>query len=158
MLNISRRLGIASIVLTVLAFPALAHQYKVGGLVLSHPWVRATPPGAEVAAGYVKITNSGSEPDRLVAFSSPAAQLGEIHIGSIVDGIAKMRRLENGVEIPAGATVELAPGGLHLMLVKLRQTLVEDTIIKATLTFEKAGAIEIELVVEKMGAAEGSHQ
>lgn len=153
------------ILLTALAFaaahlsgPAAAHEYKIGDLTLRHPWVRATPPGAEVTAGYVRIVNSGNAPDRLVAISSPIAESGEIHEGKLVDDIAKMRRLENGVEIPAGATVDLEPSGIHLMLVKLKQSLVENMTIKATLTFERAGPIDIELVVEKIGAMEGSHQ
>jgi hypothetical protein len=152
------------ILLTALAFaaahlsgPAAAHEYKIGNLIIRHPWVRATPPGAEVAAGYVRIVNTGGDTDRLIAVSSPVAEAGEIHEGSIVDGIAKMRRLETGVEIPAGASTDLTPSGAHLMLVKLKQSLVEDTTVKATLTFERAGPIDIELVVEKMGAMEGSH-
>jgi copper(I)-binding protein len=144
--------------LAQLAGPAAAHQYKIGHLTLNHPWVRATPPGAEVAAGYVKIVNGGSEPDRLVGVASPVAEAGEIHEGSVVDGVAKMRRLDDGLEIPAGATVELAPGGVHMMLVGLKQSLVKDSTVKATLTFERAGPIDIELVVEKMGASEASHQ
>jgi hypothetical protein len=158
MLNHLRRFGVAALALILFASPAHAHQYKVGDLTLRHPWVRATPPGAEVTAGYVRIVNSGNAPDRLVAISSPIAESGEIHEGKLVNDIAKMRRLENGVEIPAGTTVDLEPSGIHLMLVKLKQSLVEDMTIKATLTFERAGPIDIELVVEKMGAMKGSHQ
>jgi hypothetical protein len=158
MLNLCRRSALAAFALLALSVPSFAHQYKVGDLTLRHPWARATPPGAEVAAGYVRITNSGNAPDRLVAISSPIAESGEIHEGTLVDDIAKMRRLENGVEIPAGTTVDLEPSGIHLMLVKLKQSLVEDMTIKATLTFERAGPVDIELVVEKMGAMEGSHQ
>ena len=138
--------------LLVLALPAAAHQYKVGGIVLHHPWARATPPGATVAAAYVEIINKGAEADRLVSVTSPIAEVAEIHDATVVDGVSKMRRIEGGLEIAAGATVEIKPGGIHIMLMRLKDTLVENVPVKATLIFEKAGAIEVELVVEKVGA------
>ena len=58
---------------------------------------------------------------------------------------------------PPGATVTLAPGGLHLMLMGLRKPLVRDTLVPLTLVFEKAGSVEIELSVEAMGAQRRTH-
>jgi copper(I)-binding protein len=72
-----------------------------------------------------------------------------------MDGdVMQMRKLEGGLEIAPGATVELKPGSFHGMLMKLKESFVEDAAVKATFTFEKAGAIEVDLVVEKMGATE----
>ncbi|MEZ5923048.1 MAG: copper chaperone PCu(A)C [Hyphomicrobiaceae bacterium] len=147
-----RTLLLLALALIGLASPALAHEYKLGALTLHHPWARATPPGAQVAGAYVEIVNAGTEPDRLIAVSSPVAEVGEIHEMSMVEDVMKMRRLEAGLEIPAGATVSLKPGSFHIMLMKLKEPLVENVPVKATLTFENAGAIEVELVVEKIGA------
>lgn len=147
-------LGLLALLLIGHANPAAAHEYKVGAIVLHHPWTRATPPGAEVAVAYVKITNTGEASDRLVAISSPVAGKGEIHDMTMDGDVMQMRKLEGGVEIPAGATVELKPGGAHGMLMQLDEALVEDGAVKATFTFEKAGAIEVEMVVEKMGATQ----
>ncbi|MFO1170323.1 MAG: copper chaperone PCu(A)C [Hyphomicrobiaceae bacterium] len=143
-----------ALALVGLATPAFAHEYKVGALVLTHPWTRATPPGAEVAAAYVKIVNEGDTADRLVAISSPLAEMGEIHEMKMDGDVMQMRKLEGGLEIAPGATVELKPGGFHGMLMKLKESFVKDGAVKATFTFEKAGPIEVELVVEDMGATE----
>lgn len=139
--------------LALLILPAAAHQYKVGSIELRHPWTRATPPGAAVAVVYVEIVNKGEEADRLLAVASPLAEAGDIHETKMDGDVMQMRRIEGGLEIPPGATIVLKPGGLHGMLTKLKQSLVQDQTVKATLTFEKAGAIEVELVVEKIGAA-----
>ncbi len=149
-----RTLLLLTLALIGLASPALAHEYKAGGLVLTHPWTRATPPGAEVAAAYIKITNTGDAADRLVGVSSPAAEMGEIHEMKMDGDVMQMRKLEGGLEIAPGATVELKPGSFHGMLMKLKESFVKDGAVKATFTFEKAGAIEVELVVEDMGATE----
>ncbi len=144
---------LAALLLAILAVPAAAHRYEAGSIDLHHPWTRATPPGAAVAVVYVEIVNTGEESDRLVAISSPAAEGGEIHETKMDGDVMQMRRIEGGVEIPPGATVALKPGGIHGMLTKLKQSFVQDSTVKATLTFEKAGTIEVELVVEKIGAA-----
>ena len=149
-----RTLLLAALALIGLASPAFAHEYKVGSLVLTHPWTRATPPGSEVAAAYVKISNTGDAPDRLIGVSSPTAEMGEIHEMKMEGDVMQMRKLEGGLEIAPGATVELKPGSFHGMLMKLKESFVKDGAVKATFTFEKAGAVEVELVVEEMGATE----
>jgi copper(I)-binding protein len=140
--------------LTLLSGPAFAHEYKLGDISIHHPWARATPPGAEVGGAYVVILNAGATADRLVSVTTPLAEAGEIHEMTMVEDVMKMRRLENGLEIPAGGSVELKPGGIHIMLVKLKAPLVENVPVMMTLMFERAGPIEVELVVEKIGATE----
>src|SRR5829696_5659850 len=81
--------GIA--VLAALALAAQAHEFKVGAIEISHPWARATPKGATVAGGYVKITNTGKEADRLAGGSSPVAGRFEIHHMSMNNGVMQMR-------------------------------------------------------------------
>jgi copper(I)-binding protein len=132
--------------------PSLAHGYKLGALEVSHPWSRETAPGAKIGVGYLKVKNTGGEPDRLIAVETPAAEKVEIHESAEENGIAKMRPVD-GVVIPAGGEVALAPGGLHLMLVNLKEGLAAGERVPATLVFEKAGRVDVELAVEEMGAA-----
>jgi periplasmic copper chaperone A len=127
-------------------------SYKLGSLVIEAPWIRATPQGAKVAGGYVKITNTGQGPDRLIGGSLPIADQVEVHEMSMTDGVMKMRRLEKGLEIGAGKTVELRPGSYHLMFTGLQQGLKAKQTIKGTLTFDKAGSIEVEYRVAPIGA------
>jgi hypothetical protein len=136
----------------VLANAASAHQYKLGSLEIVHPWARATPKGASVAAGYLTIVNKGTTADRLVGFSSPEAGKFEIHEMSMDNGVMKMRPLPNGIEIKSGATVELKPGSYHLMFVDIKRPFEKGKRVKGTLTFQKAGPIDVEYVVEAVGA------
>src|SRR6266850_793809 len=89
---------------------ASAHEYKAGSIEIKHPWSRATPKGSEVAGGFMKLINTGSESDRLIGGSTPAAGKFEIHEMSMDGGVMKMRQLPNGIEIKPGETVELKPG------------------------------------------------
>ena len=127
---------------------ALAHA---GDISLDHPWSRATPAGAPVGAGYVTLKNSGAAADKLLSATADVAGKVEIHEMSMDGGVMKMRPV-NGLEIPAGKSVELKPGGYHIMFMGLKQPLKAGDTIKGTLTFEKAGAVPVEYKVEAMGA------
>lgn len=134
---------------------ALAHGFEVGELEIDHPWSRETPEGARVAAGYVKIVNHGSEADRLVAVTGDIAGRTEIHEMAVDDkGVMTMRPIE-GVEIPAGGEVELKPGGYHVMFLELTGRPKQGEKFAGTMTFEKAGTVEVEFAVEAMGGAQG---
>ncbi|WP_062116182.1 copper chaperone PCu(A)C [Aureimonas sp. AU40] len=136
--------------------PAAAHGFKLGAIEIEHPWSRATPPGARTGAGYFGLVNSGPGEDKLISAASPAAEKVEIHEMSITDGIMNMRRVD-GLAIPAGGKAALAPGGYHLMLMGLKAPFKEGQMIPVTLTFEKAGSIEVQLQVDKMGATGPAH-
>ncbi|MBP0441120.1 copper chaperone PCu(A)C [Tianweitania sediminis] len=133
---------------------ATAHEYKAGSLEIGHPWSRATLPGAKVAAGYLTIHNSGTEPDRLISVKSELSEKGEIHEMAVnaTTGVMTMRPLAEGIMIEPGATVALEPGGYHLMFVGLKAPAEEDKRFKGTLTFEKAGAVEVDFAVDAAGA------
>lgn len=138
----------------VLALPigaASAHDYRVGAIHIDHPWAIATPGGAKVGAGYMKITNEGTQPDRLIALTSPAARRVVVHAMTMEDGVSKMRLLDKGLEIKPGETVELAPEGTHVMFEGLRAPLLEASRVKGTLVFEKAGKIDVDYTVQPMG-------
>jgi copper(I)-binding protein len=147
--------------LTALVLLALntagAHDYTLGPLKIDHPWMRATPKGAAVAGGYLKITNAGSAPDRLIGGTTVVSGRFEIHEMATVDGVMKMRPLPAGLEIKPGETVELKPGSFHLMFTQLKQPVVQGKRVKGTLVFEKAGTIEVEYAVEAIGGAPGGH-
>ena len=141
--------------------PALAQSaqtYRAGSLIIEAPWSRATPGGAKVGSGYMRIVNRGSEADRLVGGTAAVAARVEVHESSTVNGVARMRPVEGGLLIKPGETVELKPGGLHAMLVDLARPLKEGEAIKGTLVFEKAGTVAIEYRVGGVGAqSAGGH-
>ena len=131
---------------------------QAGDVMVMSPWARATPAGAKVGAGYMMMHNGGAAADRMVSAATDVADHVEIHEMSMDNGVMKMRQLPGGIEIPAGKMVELKPGGYHLMLVGLKQPLKVGETIKATVTFEKAGAVPVELKVEPIGAGAPGHE
>lgn len=130
-----------------------APKVTIGNLVIEAPWTRATPPGAKVAGGYVRITNTGNEPDRLVGGTFPGAERVEVHEMSVTDGVMRMRQLTDGLVIKPGETVELKPGGLHMMFTGLRDAVRAGTPVKVELKFEKAGQVTVDFAVAAIGAA-----
>lgn len=138
--------------LPLCAGPALAHEFKTGSIVVEQPWSRATPGGAQVAAGYLTIRNDGTAPDRLVAARAEIAGLTEIHQMSMVDGVMQMRQVTDGLPVPAGGAVALAPGAYHLMFMELKRQLKAGEQFSGTLTFEKAGTLDVTFEVEATGA------
>lgn len=139
----------------LIAAPALSHDYIAGSLKITHPWSRATPKGAAIGVGYLKITNAGTMPDRLLGGSSEAAKSFELHVMSMENGVMKMRPVEGGIEIKPGETVEFKPESYHAMFVGLKEPLVKGHRVKATLEFEKAGKVAVEFVVGDIGARRG---
>jgi periplasmic copper chaperone A len=146
---------LASGLLGLLVVTAHAADYKAGSIVIADPWSRATPKGARVAGGYMKITNTGTTPDRLVAGSSDVASGFGVHEMSMAGGVAKMRPVKGGLEIKPGETVELKPGSYHVMFTGLKKPLQAGEHFKATLTFEKAGKVDVDYDVRAVGATTG---
>src|ERR1700716_2106967 len=168
-------LGIAAAALGLIAIPAMTQAqmqmapsgqgamavsatFKLGDLTVTSPWTRATPGGAKIAGGYLKITNNGTTPDRFVGVKSESTDHVEIHEMSMSDGVMKMRPLPNGLEIKPGETVELKSGGYHLMFMDLKQPLKQGDTFKATLQFEKAGSLDVNFSVNALGATGGNAQ
>ena len=127
--------------------------YKAGALTIAGPWSRATPGGAKVAGAFMTITNNGKDADRLIGGTVPFAGRFEVHEMATEGGVMKMRELPKGVEINPGATVELKPGGIHLMFMDLKAGLKEGQTVKGTLVFEKVGKVAVEFRVSPVGAA-----
>lgn len=137
--------------------PASAGDYTLGELEIDRPWTRATPPGADTGGGFLTITNESDAPDRLVGAASPIAGRTEIHEMTVVDDVMRMRPLAEGIEIPAGATVELKPGSFHIMFLDLAGPIEQGATVPVTLDFEKAGSIDVELTVAPPGAPGPEH-
>jgi periplasmic copper chaperone A len=140
------------IALSALSSSAIALDYKVGALEIDSPWSRAVPKNAKVAVGYLTIKNTGTEPDRLVSGATPVAGGFMVHEMSMDNGVMKMRPLTSGLEIKPGETVELKPGSFHIMMTDLKQPIQRGKPFKATLKFEKAGAVDVDFAVEAAGA------
>lgn len=124
-------------------------------LVASNGWMRALPPGQPTAAAYLRLSNSGPEPLRVVAAESTVAGSIEIHESRQVDGMWRMRRLE-GLTVPPGGQVELAPGGAHLMLFNLTTPLREGDELKLELRLDTGASLPVSIKVMPVGAA-GHH-
>jgi copper(I)-binding protein len=138
--------------------PASATDYKLGTLEIVRPWTRATAPSAPAGGGFVTLANKGAAADRLVSAKSPAAEKVEIHEMKMDGNIMRMRELDKGLEVPAGGSVELKPGGLHIMFMQLRAPFTAGAKVPVTLVFEKAGSIDVEFEVQAMGAAQPAHR
>lgn len=147
---------------TAPAAAAPAGPVKAGDLTIEQPWIRATPGGAKVAGGYLQVTNTGTEPDRLVAASIPLAGRGEVHQMAMDKGVAKMAPVEAGLVIKPGETVTLKPGGYHLMFLDLKGPVKAGDTLEGSLTFARAGTVPVRFSVGAIGAsapeAAGGHQ
>ncbi len=145
------QLSIALLALALGAGPAVADTVKVGNITVESPWARATPKGSEVGAGYLTIKNDGATADRLTGVTVDFA-IVQVHEMKMNKGVMEMREVAGGLEIPAHGTVKLAPNGYHLMFIGLKHPLVKGETAKATLTFEHAGKVAVDLPILAIGA------
>jgi copper(I)-binding protein len=120
------------------------------------PWARATPGAARNGAAYFTIVNKGKASDRLVAVSTPVAAMAELHRTEDDKGVMKMLPVTS-VEVKAGGRAVFKPGGYHVMLMGLKAPLKEGQSFPLTLTFEKAGKLDVTVKVRKVGAMGDGH-
>lgn len=140
-----------TLLIAALLSPSLfanAHEYTVGELHIAHPWSREMPPVAPTAAAYFVVHNKGNEADRLLSVSTPHAGTAEMHEHVHADGVMKMQQVPN-VTIPAGGEVKFEPMGYHVMMFNLQQQAKDGERFPLTLTFEKAGQLDVEVAVNK---------
>lgn len=130
-----------------LAFSAVAAAPST--ITIDQAWVRATPPNAAVAGGFLRVTNAGAADDALLSAGTDAAERVEIHEMKMRGEMMEMRQLTGGLDIPAGNTVELKPGGYHLMLIKPKRPLAEGQSVTLTLRFRNAGERKVAFMVHK---------
>jgi copper(I)-binding protein len=144
------------IVVAALLSPAAAPaaEFVRGDLHIVDPYAREAPPGATTVAAYLTIDNRGRERDRLMSANSPRAVAVEIHSMREELGVMRMRQVSE-VVVPARQRVKLAPGSLHLMIVEPTAPLRAGERVPVTLTFARAGPIDIEILVEPMMPGKG---
>ena len=138
---------------TVFSLPGLAfaHEFKANELEIIHPIAFETAPTAKAGGGYFTIVNFGETDDSLIAVKADFPKV-MVHKSEETDGIARMMHVDR-VEIPAGETVEFAPGGYHVMFMGLPGPLQAGDSFPATLVFETAGELEIIFNVEERGSS-----
>lgn len=125
-------------------------------LEVREPWVRAMPPVAPMTAGYLVLDNGGTAPAALVGAESPQFREVQLHRSVQVEGMARMERQER-IPIPAGGSVELAPGGYHLMLMGAAGPLVPGSTVDLTLRFEDGSSLAVQAPVRQGGEDDEHH-
>lgn len=138
----SRRLLVAA----VLAFAGAAALAEGTAVSVSDAYARAVPPGQPNSAVFLTLSNASGEPQALVSAASPVADAVELHTHINDGGMMRMRRVER-IEVPAGESVSLKPGGLHVMLIGLKQNLQPGDQVDLTLTFEDGAQTRVEAPV-----------
>lgn len=131
---------------------AVAAEYKVGSLQITQPWARATPKGADTAAAYMTVTNTGATAERLSCVSSDAAAKCQIHEMIAAGSVMKMRPVEGGLQVKPGETVTFKPGGYHVMLVDLKAPLVQGKTVEAILKVDDGATVQVEFPIAAIGA------
>lgn len=125
--------------------PKASDTAAVAAIAVSDPWCRPTPNGAKVAGCYVTLTAASD--DVLTGISTDLASMPQVHEMKHEDGMMKMAHLQNGLPLPAGQKIELKPGSNHVMLMGLKQPLVEGQTAKLTLNFAKAAPVTVEAAI-----------
>jgi copper(I)-binding protein len=132
-----------------------AQETRIGNITIDNAWSRQPPMASDVAAGFVTITNTGEEDDRLVKATASITGNVQLHNMKMVGDVMKMVELPEGIVIPAGQIVVLKPRSLHVMFVDLTIPPKQGDIITGTLVFEKAGTAEIAYEVKAPNAGMG---
>lgn len=128
-------------------------EYRVGSIKIEHPYARATVAGQKAAGGFMKIENKGPA-DQLIAVSSPVAGEMQLHTMTMDGNVMKMREVK-AIDVPANSSVELKPGGLHLMFMDIKTPLKAGESVPVKLRFQKAGELEIKVPVREAGSGSG---
>lgn len=127
----------------------------VGDLEIRDPRASLSPAGT--GAVYLTVTATGEAADRLLGVTTAAAGSATLHESVDRDGVHRMEERPEGFEVPAGGSVELAPGGKHVMLMGLADGTAEGGSLPLTLRFERAGEVEVEVPVEGPGGMDHGH-
>lgn len=128
------------------AAPGIAHEYDLDKLTIGHPWSPASHGNAKTAAVYVTFVNDGAKSDRLLGVSTPIAAKASLHTNEKTGEVNHMHELP-GIDIPAGKTVELKPGEMHIMLEGLQHPLKEGEMVPMTLKLANEGEVKVEVMV-----------
>ena len=147
-----------SLALAVMAGPAFAHGATVGDIAIEHPFAAPSIPGTSNGAAYfAALENTGNAGDRLLRATTPAASRVELHTMAVdAQGVMRMREVD-GIALAPHAKIEMRPGsGMHLMLIGLKEPLKEGSSFPMTLQFERAGVVEVKVVVQATKPRDGA--
>ena len=147
--------GFLGLALSLVGQAALADAPSAAGLEIEDALVRAVPPVSTTTAAFMVLRNSGDQDLAVVDASSPAAEVTELHNHVDVDGVMQMRQVPD-IAVPAGGSTELAPGGLHLMLIDLVAPLREGEEVEITLTLEGDETLTFSAPVKRIEVMGGS--
>jgi copper(I)-binding protein len=136
-------------------FLASCGQSGSPDLRIADAWARETVAGQASTAAYLTISNQGTADDRLVSIAAPEPTKAAIHSTESSNGISRMRELGSGLAVPAGTSVELEPGGTHVMITQLGAPLRRGEILKLRLRFEKSGEKPVDVTVASATGPEG---
>jgi len=148
------KMAVTGLLAAFLAGPAAAQSGNPPAVQAVNVWARATPQGVKTGAAYMTLINRGQADDRLVGVTTPVAGEAEIHSMTFESGVMMMRPVP-GIDVKAGATAMLKPGGYHVMLMDLKQPLVEGQSFPITLSFEKSGPVQVTAKIGGIGAMDG---
>jgi len=150
-----RLLKLATILILCGAGSTFAHGGKAGPIEIDHPWSRATVPVVPTGVAYFVLRNPGQDGDRLLSAATPVAEKAELHTHVREGDMVRMRKID-AIEITPASTVALEPGGLHVMLIKLKQPLVKGQSFPLTLVFERAGSVTVQVEVRDIATTSPS--
>ncbi|MEH2611146.1 copper chaperone PCu(A)C [Bradyrhizobium sp. AZCC 1693] len=145
-----------SILPLLLLSGGFAHSQTAGqnSIAIERAWSRATPAGAKNGAVYGTVINKGNVGDSLVGAATPVGDQVQFHSVAEENGVSRMREMPT-VDVRPGAKVTFSPGGMHIMIVGLKEPLKEGQSFPMTMTFEKVGKIDVMVPVAKVGAMQG---
>ena len=140
----------ALMLLSLLSLPVLA------GVQVADPYVRVLPPGSPNTAAFMQLTNDGSADLAVVAVETSIAARAELHTHQLVDGVAQMRQVDQ-IALPAGQTISLQPGGLHIMLLDLKAPLKADEPVALTLVLSDGSRQPVTAIARELVASTSHH-
>jgi copper(I)-binding protein len=140
----------------LLALSSTVWAAETSTIKIEHPWAQESPPTVTTGAAYMTLINQGNQADRLLGASGDVAKMIELHTHLMEGGVMKMRPVQ-AIEVKPNEPIVFKPGGLHIMLIGLKQPLVEGQTFTLTLNFEKAGKIPVAVTVTRMNPEDGQH-
>jgi copper(I)-binding protein len=151
-----RAAAIVSVLAAAVGPPVGAQPAAAGGLTVENAWARPTAPGQSAGGGYLTIRNQGAA-DRLLGMQAGVSEKVELHTMAMQGDMMQMRQVD-AIPVPAGTTVQLKPGGLHVMFIGLKAPLKQGDRIALKLRFERAGELTVPMLVRLHPPAPGGER
>ena len=137
--------------------PATSKSKSLNPVSVKNPWIRLRPPGMKVTGGFIRLINPNDVSDKLLSAASDICEATELHQMIHENNIMKMKKVDS-IELPASGTLDLKPGGYHLMFINLKSPLKADQKVRVKLTFEKSGSRSVIFQVKNTMMKKPSHK